>query len=200
LIGVPLDSRVRRVLGVDVDDGLAVTVDDDASAYFPAHVLAPQADNELLDGSPRTSRSPWRIYWERAPVEIGPSHRIEVPNDTTYELISPPRRINRGRQVVGFSAPAIPVAELYPRTAEVHSVGDDDVLATIQCNLYSPQEFSTARGSYEDAFAEAPPASWPDLEAANLELRFDGGEKWKVSQATLNRQVPYVNMQARRLG
>jgi hypothetical protein len=199
MLGVPLDKRVRRVLGVSIGDDLALTLDDTATAYFPAHVLAPQADNGLLDSSPRTALSPWRVYWLRAPAELRFGDHIEVPDDTTYELISKPRAVNNGRRVVGHSAPALPVGVLYPRSAEVWELGGEKALSTIACNVYSQREDQQPRGDFHDTFGEAPASALEDLTGTNRELRI-GEQTWKIVDAALSVEAPYVSLNLRKAG
>lgn len=201
MLGVPLDKRVRRVLGVTVDEGLSLTLDDTPGAYFPANVTQPQSDNGLLDGSPRTSKSVWRLYWQRPPAEIHACDRIEVPGDTTYELISAPRKVNNGRRVVGYSAPMLPVDQLYPRSADVKDMGKADALATIACCLYSERGEQRGRGEYHGTFAEAPASAWEAISSgANRELHFSDGSVWKITDATLAPELPYVSMTVRKAG
>lgn len=199
MLGVPLDKRVRRTVGVLVGDDLAVTIDGAATSYFPAHVLAPQSDNGLLDSSPRTTLSPWRVYWLRTPAELRFGDHIEVPNDTTYELISTPRAVNNGRRVVGYSAPALPVDVLYPRTAEVWDLGGVASVATVACNVYSQREDQQPRADFHDAFGEAPASALETLTGTNRELRL-GDQTWKITDAALSVEAPYVSLNLRKAG
>jgi hypothetical protein len=199
MLGTPLDRRVRRTLGVSIGDDLTLSLVDTPTVYFPANVAQPQADNGLLDGSPRTSRSVWRLAWAPMALELAACDRIEVPDDTTYELISAPRKVNNGRRVVGYSAPMLPVSILYPRSAELKTQGGGETVATVECAVYSERESNTARGSYEDTFCELPSSAWQHIrDQHNLELHFGDGSVWRLSEATLAPELPYVNASIRK--
>jgi hypothetical protein len=194
MLGVPLDIRVRRTLAVTVGAGLALALDEKAGAYFPAHLAQPSGDNGLLDGAPRTELSVWRLYWGPTTI-LGACDRIEVPGDTTYELISRPRKLSAARLVVGFSAPLLPVSALYPRSAEVRERGAAKALATIACAIYSERDESLSRGRYVDTFIDAPPSAYEALTGAhqNRELHFADGSVWNVGDVTLAPELPYVS-------
>jgi hypothetical protein len=203
MLGVPLDKRIRRTLAVTVGANLAVEVDDTASPYFAASLLAPQADNSLLDGSPRTSLSPWRLYWDARGPELHACDRVEVPGVTTYELISQPRAVNAGRRVVGHSCPVLPISKLYPRSAQLHELGKDDSLGTVECALYSERQESRGRGTYRGDFADAAPSAWEAIRTAptkNLVLDFGDGEIHKIASATLASELPYISLDLKRAG
>jgi hypothetical protein len=202
MLGVPLDKRVRRTLAVTVGTDLTLDLDDAPGSYFPANLTAPQGDNGLLDGSPRTSLSPWRLYWETRTVELHACDRIEVPGDTTYELIAKPRAVNNGRRVIGHSCPVLPVSLLYPRTAQLKALGKAETLATVECALYSERSEGRGRGSYKGDFADAAPAAWPamrDRPEQNLELHF-ADTVVKIASATLAPELPYISLDLRRAG
>jgi hypothetical protein len=200
VIGVPLDKRIRRVLSVTVGGSPAPVVSTDPSDFFAAHLLAPQADNGLLDGSPRTDLSPWRLYWDARGPELRPCERVENPGDGLYELISKPRAVNSGRRVVGYSCPVLPPSLLYPRSAEVKDLGADMALATVECAIYSARESTAQRGSYEDTFCEMPATAWEAVGGAdNLQLHFSDGSVWTLVEATLAPELPYVNASIRKV-
>jgi hypothetical protein len=200
MLAVPLKLRVRRTLAVAVAPDLSLSLDDAAGAYFPAGLQAPQADNGQLDGSPRTSLAPWRLYWSRTPAELHACDRIEVPGDTTYELIAQPREVSSGRRVVGRSCPVLPVDVLYPREAELKDLGIDAAIAAVRCVIYSEREEQGQRSSYVNTFAEFPPSVWPHLDgAANRELHFADGSVWRIAEATLAPEMPYVTASAKKV-
>lgn len=201
--GVPLNQRVRRVLGVSLDAGNALAIDDVPSSFFPAHVAQPQGENATSDISPRQGRATSTLWLgARLPILLHPSDRIEV-GETVYELLSAPREVTEGRTTTGHRAPVLPIGELYPRTAAVHALGDDDPAGEIQCSLFSLAHRSASRGEYHGSFAEAPAAALAVIESAkgsNRELRFEGGEVWKITDASLSREVPYVAMTLSKVG
>ena len=197
--GVPLDQRIRRVLSVSLDAGNALVLDDGPSAYFPAHVAQPSGENSTSDISPRQGRATATLWLgPRLPLELHPSDRIEAAG-TTYELLSAPREVTEGRATIGHRVPVLPVGDLYPRTADVHVLGDDDPAGEIACSLFSLAHRNASRGDYHDSFAEAPASALELLSGANRELRFDGGERWKVTDAALSREVPFVAMTLRKV-
>lgn len=201
MLGTPLDRRIRRTLAVTVDAGLALTLDDTASDYFPAHVDEPEADNGLLDGSPRTSRSVWRLFYMGAYVQFGACDRFQAyPDTVAYELIAVPKPVSNGRQVLGHSAPCLPVPILYPRTADLRELGSEETVATVECAVYSAREGNNQRGSYEDTFIDLPPAAWPHMAAlANPQLHFGDGSVWSLHEATLGPELPYVSGSIRKV-
>jgi len=117
----------------------------------------------------------------------------------TYELLSAPREVTEGRSTVGYRAPVLPVGELYPRAAFVYALGNDDPAGEIECSLFSLAHRNASRGDYHDSFAEAPASALELLSAGNRELRFEGGELWKVTDAALSREVPFVAMTLRKV-
>jgi hypothetical protein len=201
MLAVPLDKRVRRSVSVTVGEGLEPVVSTAPGPFFAAHLLAPQADNGLLDSSPRTTLSPWRLYWDRRGPDLQACDRIENPGDDTYELISKPRAVNAGRRVVGFSCPVLPIAALYPRQAEIRLLGSEEALATVECAVYSARETDQQHGTYEDTFCEMPAAAWATVgDLRNAQLHFDDGSTWTLVEATLGTELPYVNASIRKLG
>lgn len=201
MLGTPLNARVRRTLGVSIGEDLALAIIDTPTIYFPANVGQPQTENGSLDGSPRTSRSTSTLTWGPTTTFLAACDRIEVPEDTTYELLAEPRKLLNGRRVVGFSAPMLPVSVLYPRSAELTTLGGGEVLATVECSVYSTRDTDTGRGSYEETFCEMPPSAWPYIDgAANLELRFADGSVWKLAEATLGTEVPFVTATIKKAG
>lgn len=190
--GVTLNQRVRRVLGVSLDAEMALTLDDDPSAYFPAHIAAPFAEPSVLDVSPRTGR-PWSTLWlgPRPPVALRPGDRIEAES-VTYELLSAVREVTQGRSTIGCRVPVLPIGDLYSRTAAVHALGNDEAEGEVECCVYSLISRNAARGDFNDAFGDAPATALALLEGRNRELRFEGGEVWKIRTASLSREVPYV--------
>jgi hypothetical protein len=197
--GVPLNQRIRRVLSVSLDAGNALTFDTDPSAYFSAHVAQPTGENSTSDISPRQGRASATLWLgARLPLVLHPSDRIEV-GGTTYELLSAPRQVTEGRSTVGHRAPVLPVGELYPRAASVHALGDDDPAGGIECSLFSLAHRNASRGDYQDSFAEAPASALELLSGTNHELLFDGGERWKITDAALSREVPFVAMTLRKV-
>lgn len=201
MLGVPLDKRARRVLTVTVDAGLALTLDETPSRFVPMHVAEPQADNSLFDGSPRTSRSVWRLYWQGTLLNLGPCDRVEVHGGETFELIAVPKPVMNGRVVVGYSAPALPVSVLYPRTAELRALGSEEAIATVECAVYSARESNGQRGTFHDTFCEMPPAAWPHITPkANQVLAFSDGLVWTLNEASLSAEVPFVSASIRKPG
>jgi hypothetical protein len=197
--GVPLNQRIRRVLSVSLDAGNALTFDTDPSVYFPAHVAQPSGENATSDISPRQARATATLWLgPRPPVVFHPSDRIEAAG-ATYELLSAPREVTEGRSTVGYRALVLLIGELYPRAAFVHALGDDDPAGEIQCSLFSLAHRNASRGDYQDSFAEAPAGALELLSAGNHELRFNGGEQWKITDAALSREVPFVAMTLRKV-
>jgi hypothetical protein len=198
--GVPLNQRIRRVLSVSLDAEMALTLDDDPSAYFPAHLAQPSGENSTSDISPRQGRATSTLWLgPRLPVVLHPSDRIEVAG-TTYELLSAPRAVTEGRSAIGHRVPVLPIGELYPRTAAVHPLGDDDPAGEIECSLFSLASRNAPRGDYHDSFGEAPASALALLEGPNRELRFEGGERWKIRDASLSREVPFVALSLTKAG
>jgi hypothetical protein len=201
--GVPLNQRIRRVLSVSLDAGNALQLDDTPSSFFPAHVAQPQGENSTSDISPRQGRATSTLWLgPRLPILLHPSDRIEV-GETVYELLSAAREVTEGRSTVGYRAPVLPIAELYPRTAAVHPLGVDDPAGEIECSVFSLAHRNASRGEYDDSFGEAPVTALSVLEGvsgSNVELRFEGGERWKVRSFSLSREVPFVAMQLTKVG
>jgi hypothetical protein len=191
--GVPLNQRIRRSLSVTLDAGNALTLDDDPSTYVPAHVAQPTGENSTSDISPRQGRATATLWLgSRLPLMLNASDRIEVAG-TTYELLSAPREVTEGRTTIGHRVPVLPIGELYPRTAAVHVLGDGTSAGEIECSVFSLAHRNAPRGSYDDSFGEAPASALELLTGAgNRELRFDGGEVWKIRSASLSREVPFV--------
>jgi hypothetical protein len=201
MLGTPLDCRVRRVLGVTLEEGLALTLDDDATAYFPAHVTVPGSDNSTFEGSPRNGLSSWRLTWQSAPAEFAACDRIEVPADAVYELLADPRPVTNGRRTIGFSAPMLPVSDLYPRSAELRDLGGDVALATVACAVFQGRESHNQRGTYHDTFCELPPSAWQYITPKKTQtLHFADGSVWKIAEAALGSEVPFVTASLRKAG
>lgn len=199
MLGHPLDTRVRRVLSVDVAAGLALTLDSTPTKYFPAGIAAPSGSNSTFDGSPRSALSPYTLYWVGAVTQLGPCQRIEDVQGTVYELIAKPEPVTNGRRTLGYSAPMLPVADLYPRSAEVKALGGKDVEATIECAVFSESESTRPRGSYRDTFIEAPASAWSAVSAqGNRALHFADGSAWQIVDATLAPDLPFVSMSVRK--
>lgn len=200
MIGTPLNRRVRRVLGVTVDDGLALSLVDTPSVYFPAAVTSPSGDNSTFDGSPRTGLSAWRLTWQ-IPMPLHACDRIEVPDDDTYELLADPRPVLNGRRTVGFSAPMLPVALLYPRSADLMALGGGAALATVECAIFSARESNGQRGTYHDTYCELPSSVWQLIDpAGNQALHFSDGSSWVMTEAALSPEVPFVTAGIRKAG
>jgi hypothetical protein len=197
--GVPLNQRVRRVLSVSLDAGNALNLDDAPSVYFPAHIAQPIGENATSDLSPRQGRATATLWLgPRLPVALHASDRIEAAG-ATYELLSAPREVTEGRATIGYRAPVLPIGELYPRTAGVHLLGEDEPTGQVECSLFSLTHRNASRGDYQDSFAEAPASALNLLTPGNRELRFDGGERWKITDAALSREVPFVAMTLRKV-
>lgn len=193
MLGVPLNKRVRRVLAVSVADDLAVSIDETPGAYFPAGLQPPQFDNNTGDGSPRTVLAPWRLYWSRVPARLGPCDRVEVPGDATYELLAAPKPVLAGRSRVGFSAPVLPVEQLYPRSAELRALGADEPIATVECAVFQSREIHGQRTTSEDAFCELPPSAWQHIDRKETQrLVFGPNREAKISEAALGTEVPFI--------
>lgn len=198
MLGHPLDTRIRRIFAVTVDEGLSLTLDDTPTAYFPAHLSAPSAGNSSSEGSPRSTLSPHTLSWQGTP-QLGACDRIEVPDDETYELLAKPEPVTAGRRTVGYSALVLPVGSLYPRSAAVKAQGNSDSLATIECAVFSKRSEQRGRGEYEGTFAEAPAAAWnSDVLRRNHLLHFADGSEWAIVEASLGVEVPFVTMAIRR--
>lgn len=199
MLGVPLDTRVRRTLGVEVGAELALGFTVIPTPYFPAHLTPAQGVPASLDGSPRTSLPSQTLYWQGAFAPLRASDRYENLDETVYEVISQPMEVTNGRSVVGYSAAVLPVSLLYPRSAVLKANAEDDEIATVECSIFSERESKTQRGAYHDDFAEFPPSVWQYIDGAqNLELHFDD-EVWKITEASLSREVPYVTAAVRRV-
>lgn len=191
--GIPLDSRIRRVLGVTVDDGLALTFDEAPSKYFPANVSQPVGANSTFDGSPRNGLSAFTLYWQSAPVTLDVCHRVETTDAETYELLARPEPVMSGRQRLGYSAPVLPVSSLYPRAADLKAMGAAAVVAEVECAVFADRESKGQRGSYHDTLCELPPSTWSDIgDGRNLELHFGDGSVWKIAEASLSPEAPFV--------
>lgn len=199
MLGVPLDTRIRRVLAVTLGEDLALTIGETPSGYFPAHLAQPQGESSVLDGSPRTSLPSRTLYWQGAVAPLGASHRIEDLDGTVYELVAKPQPVTNGRGVAGYSASVLPIEQLYPRSAELHANRGDDVIAEVHCAIFSERQNDGGRGTTHDDFCELPPSAWLDLDGLqNPELHFDDGSVWRLSEASLSREVPYVTGSARK--
>ncbi len=199
--GVPLNQRIRRVLSVSLDSEMTLTLDDKPSSFFPAHIAQPSGENSTADISPRQGRATATLWLgPRLPILLHPSDRIEV-GDAVFELLAAPREVTEGRSTIGHRAPVLPIGELYPRTAAVHVLGSDDAEGEVECSLFSLASRNAPRGSFNDSFGEAP-ASALDLLAGsgNRELRFEGGEVWKIRDASLSREVPFVALSLSKAG
>lgn len=196
--GVPLNQRLRRVLSVSLTDGMALNIDDAPSPFFPAHIAQPQGEPSTADISPRQGRATSTLWLgARRPILLNPSDRVEA-GETVYEMLSAPREVTEGRSTIGHRAPVLPIAELYPRTAAVHPLGDDEAVGEIECSVFSLAHRNASRGEYDDSFGEAPASALEVLEGvkvSNVELRFGGGERWKIRSFSLSREVPFVAMQ-----
>lgn len=199
--GVPLNQRLRRVLSVTLDAGNALQLDEVPSSYFPAHIAQPQGENSTADISPRQGRATSTLWLgPRLPILLHPSDRIE-DEDAVYEALSAPRAVTEGRSTIGHRVPVLPIGELYPRNAAVHVLGSDEPEGTVDCSLFSLAHRNASRGSYDDSFAEAPASALALLTGnGNRELRFDGGEVWKIRSAALSREVPFVAMALSKAG
>ena len=201
MLGVPLDTRVRRTLAVTVGEGLALTLDDTPSSYFAAHINQPQGDNGLTDGSPRDELSPYRLYRAGPESMLGACYRVEDLDGTVYELLSKPKPLQNGRRIIGHSAPILPVGDLYPRSAEVWELGGEAALASVECAVYSERSEQRGRGEYHGTFAEAPASAWATLSGGgNRSLRFADGSEWRILDATLAPELPFVSMSIRKTG
>lgn len=198
MLGYPLNTRVRGVLAVDVGADLALTLDDTPSKYFPAHIAPPSGSNSTYDGSPRSALSPHTLYWVGAVTQLGACHRVEDLDATVYELLAKPEPVTNGRAVVGYSAPMLPVDQLYPRSAELKAMGDAKAIETVACAVFSERESQRSRGSYRDTFAEAPATHWAALSAVGTyALHFADGSEWKIAEASLAPELPFVTMSVR---
>lgn len=201
MLGTPLDKRIRRTLAVTVDDGLALSIEDTPTIYFPGHVDEPAADNGLSDGSPRSERSVYRLFLGIGGITFHACDRFEVyPNTVPLELIAEPKPVSNGRVVVGYSAPCLPTPILYPRSAEVWALGGEAAIATVECAVYSPRDSQRQRGGYVDTFVEMPPSAWEHLDGLdNPQLHFGDGSVWTLAEATLGGEVPFVSGSIRKV-
>lgn len=198
--GIPLDSRIRRSLAVTIDDGLTLAFDAEPTSYFPARVSPPQGANGTFDGSPRNGLSPSTLYWRTGPT-LDICHRVEMLGSETYELIAKPEPVTLGRQTVGYSAPALAVSQLYPRSAELKELGNEAVIADVECAVFAERESKGQRGSYQDMLCELPPSTWANVDGApNLELHFSDGSIWKLTEASLSPETPFVSAGIRKAG
>lgn len=203
MLGVKLDTRVRRTVGVTVSAGLAPTVSEESSAYFPARVERPSRPNSEREGSPRVVLGPYTLWWAAsAPVTLAPCDRIEVPGDTIYELLAKPESVRNGRRTLGYRASALPIADLYPRSAELKALGAEATIATVPCAVFSERESRTGRGQYSETFAEAPSIAWAAIDGvdSNAALHFADGSVWRITEATLAPEIPFVSMAVRKQG
>lgn len=199
MLGVPLNQRIRRVLGVSLDADMALTLDERAMACFPAHLAQPSGENSTSDLSPRQGRATATLWTgPRLPVTLRASDRVEA-GGATYELLSAPREVTNGRATIGYRVPVLPIGELYPRSAAVHEMGNDRAVGEVECSLFSLASRDGTRASYQDSFAEAPASALDLLTGRNRELRFEGGEVWKIADASLSREVPFVAMTLRKV-
>lgn len=191
--GIPLNIRVRRVLAVTVDDGLALSFDEAPSAYFPANLSQPTGGNSTFDGSPRSGLSAYTLYWQTTPADLDVGHRFEVLGDAVYELLAKPEPVTSGRQRLGYSAPCLPISRLYPRAADLKAMGVAAVIAEVDCAVFSDRENKGQRGTYHDTLCELPASAWSDIDGAhNLELHFGDGSAWKIAEASLSPEAPFV--------
>jgi hypothetical protein len=200
MLGTPLNTRVRRTLGVSLSEGLALTFVDTPTVYFPANIQAPDADNSTFEGSPRTGLTSSRLAW-KLPLDLKACDRVEALGGEVYELLADARPLTAGRSRVGFAAPVLPVAELYPRTAELRILGADAPLATVECAVFQGRETTGGRGKYTDTFCELPPSTWEHFQAEpkkNRELVFADGPVWKLAEAVLGAEVPFVTATLRK--
>lgn len=198
--GVPLNQRVQRTLSVSLDPQMGLTLDAAPSGYLPAHLAQPSGENSTSDISPRQGRAAATLWLgPRMPVALQPCDRIEV-DGTTYELLSAIREVTEGRGTIGYRVPVLPLGELYPRTAAVHKLGTDTAEGEVECSLFSLISRNASRGDFDDSFGEAPASALALLEGSNRELRFEGGERWKIRNAELSREVPFVALALTKTG
>jgi hypothetical protein len=201
---VPLNSRIRRQLGVTLEEGLGLTIDSSPSAYFPAHIAAPGTDNSSFDGSPRTGLASWKLDWQSAPVTLKACDRVQAGaglHRDVLELLADPRPLKSGARTVGYTAPVLPITDLYPRLATMRFLGSPDPLAVVACAVYQGRETTGGRGKYTDTFCELEPSAWQHIQndpKKNRELVFGDGSVWKLVEATLGAEVPFVTATLRK--
>lgn len=186
-----LTQRIQRTRLVTVGDDLSVDVDDEPTAYVPGRLLTHSGHTDR----PRDAK-PSRLFWLKN-LELSAGSRVSV-GDEEWELTGKPESLRAGMTQLRMAADVLRVAELYPRTAELRALGDDEVIAEIPFALYTPREQETDRGEYFEYEGECPIEFAAALEVANRRLVL-GELTFNVGRRTVDYETPRVSLGLKRV-
>lgn len=181
-------------------DGSVTVADLTGQPVFRVELVRPRLGVDL-DVSPRLHAG-WTVRWRTGlwgPQGYVPSgsSRIEV-DGAAYELLGSPKTLMHGRRAVGYEATAHPVNELYPYIGDLTEQNGTVVSASMRFSMWSPNEFHSQTGEYEDYQAEAPP-EYRDLIKRNRQIHM-GGKTYRIMVVTTELTVPHVVFRLRRAG
>lgn len=192
MIGSTLSERAYRSRLLTIGDDLTVTLDEAPSAYMACSLRSASVSTT---GNPRATE-PGEVRWTQGPTLTAGS-RLSFWSGEEWELLEAPSPVRVNNTRVGWWAPALPTAGLYPRVAALQELGGAPTAVTVPLSLYQPSERDTDRGNYEDFAGDAPLDLAEHLTIANRQLAI-GTETFKIARATPDYETPRVSLELRR--
>lgn len=192
-----LSERAVRSRLVTVGTDLEVTVDDDSTPYFACSLREP--DEAPTDGAPRDRPAAQMSFLDGPDLTVG--SRVNFWQGEEWEIVEGPAMVRTGFTLVGYRAFVLPVADLWPRTAALTKLGDEDPLEggeEVPCAIWQPSERDTDRGSYGDYLGEVP-IEFAALIVDNVDFIL-GEEAFRIAKSSTDYETPRVSLELTRRG
>ena len=199
-----LNTWMAKSRTVTISTAGVIAIDDVTSGSFRAGVFLPRepVTNES-DGAPRAN-APRTIVWYPAEgllsavPTVRPGDRL-LDDEDEYEVLGGPGNRRAGVRTIVYELEVLPTRLLYPILGDVLRQDGTILQAGIRLALYpTGGERVAGHGEYQDYTAEAPVEYAAHLAEPNCQLAV-GAARYRVSEATVHRQQPHVEMAVTRL-
>lgn len=181
---------------VSVSPDRAIVVQATAEPFLGRVFPRAAEDPGTADAAPRDRLAHHTVWYPPGqPVELNPGDRL-LDDTTEFEVVRGTRGKRAGTEILVLECHALPVAELYPVSAQVTGQGGAGPSETVDVALWAPSESHSATGDYEDYAGEAP-AEHAAVLGRNVQLRV-GVTLFRVTTASTDLITARVTFRARR--